>query len=82
VQVGQGADALGEHRGVDRHELCLCFRSHDPGAVATLLARGHLVELADSWWLGRTCAAGIDPASGFLHAAANPRGCQPYAAER
>jgi hypothetical protein len=27
VQVGQGADALGQHRGVDRHALCLCFRS-------------------------------------------------------
>jgi gamma-glutamyltranspeptidase / glutathione hydrolase len=50
--------------------------------VAALRARGHLVELADPWSLGRTCAAGIDPASGFLHAAANPRGRQAYAAWR
>jgi gamma-glutamyltranspeptidase/glutathione hydrolase len=55
---------------------------HDPAAVAALRARGHLVELADPWSLGRTCAAGIDPATGFLHAAANPRGRQAYAVGR
>ncbi|HWC43059.1 MAG TPA: gamma-glutamyltransferase family protein [Actinomycetota bacterium] len=55
---------------------------HDPGVVEELRARGHLVELAGPWSLGRTCAAGRDPASGFLVAAANPRGRQAYAAGR
>jgi gamma-glutamyltranspeptidase/glutathione hydrolase len=55
---------------------------HDPEVVEDLRARGHLVELADPWSLGRTCAAGRDPASGFLVAAANPRGRQAYAAGR
>jgi len=55
---------------------------HDPGVVDDLRARGHQVELADPWSLGRTCAAGRDPATGFLVAAANPRGRQAYAAGR
>jgi gamma-glutamyltranspeptidase / glutathione hydrolase len=55
---------------------------HDPAAVAGLRERGHLVELADPWSLGRTCAAGRDPATGFLLAAANPRGRQAYAVGR
>jgi gamma-glutamyltranspeptidase / glutathione hydrolase len=55
---------------------------HDPATIEGLRARGHLVEVADPWSLGRTCAAGRDPASGFLVAAANPRGRQAYAAGR
>jgi gamma-glutamyltranspeptidase/glutathione hydrolase len=55
---------------------------HDPATVAGLRRRGHLVEVADPWSLGRTCAAGRDPATGFLVAAANPRGRQAYAAGR
>jgi gamma-glutamyltranspeptidase / glutathione hydrolase len=55
---------------------------HDPATVDGLRARGHLVELADPWSLGRTCAAGRDPATGFLKAAANPRGRQAYAVGR
>jgi gamma-glutamyltranspeptidase/glutathione hydrolase len=55
---------------------------HDPEVVDDLRARGHLVGLADPWSLGRTCAAGRDPATGFLVAAANPRGRQAYAAGR
>jgi gamma-glutamyltranspeptidase/glutathione hydrolase len=54
----------------------------DPATIEGLRARGHLVEVADPWSLGRTCAAGRDPASGFLVAAANPRGRQAYAAGR
>jgi gamma-glutamyltranspeptidase/glutathione hydrolase len=38
--------------------------------------------VADHWSLGRTCAAGRDPATGFLVAAANPRGRQAYAVGR
>jgi gamma-glutamyltranspeptidase / glutathione hydrolase len=55
---------------------------HDPAAIGGLRERGHLVEVADPWSLGRTCAAGRDPATGFLLAAANPRGRQAYAAGR
>jgi gamma-glutamyltranspeptidase/glutathione hydrolase len=55
---------------------------HDPATVEGLRARGHLVEVAEPWSLGRTCAAGRDPATGFLVAAANPRGRQAYAAGR
>jgi gamma-glutamyltranspeptidase / glutathione hydrolase len=55
---------------------------HDPAVIEGLRDRGHLVEVADAWSLGRTCAAGRDPATGFLVAAANPRGRQGYAAGR
>jgi gamma-glutamyltranspeptidase/glutathione hydrolase len=53
-----------------------------PATVAGLRARGHQVEVAGGWSLGRMCAVGRDPASGFLLAAANPRGRQGYAAGR
>jgi gamma-glutamyltranspeptidase / glutathione hydrolase len=55
---------------------------HDPATVEGLRERGHLVEVAEPWSLGRTCAAGRDQATGFLVAAANPRGRQAYAAGR
>jgi gamma-glutamyltranspeptidase/glutathione hydrolase len=55
---------------------------HDPAAIAGLRERGHLVKVADPWTLGRTCAAGRDPATGFLLAGANPRGRQAYAVGR
>jgi gamma-glutamyltranspeptidase / glutathione hydrolase len=54
----------------------------EPAVVAGLAARGHLVELADPWSIGRTCVAGRDPATGLLLAAANPRGRQAYAVGR
>jgi gamma-glutamyltranspeptidase / glutathione hydrolase len=50
--------------------------------VAELRGRGHHVEVADPWSLGRMCVVGRDPATGFLLAAANPRGRQGYAAGR
>ncbi|MET0477692.1 MAG: gamma-glutamyltransferase family protein, partial [Actinomycetota bacterium] len=53
-----------------------------PATIGGLRQRGHLVEVADHWSLGRTCAAGRDPATGFLVAAANPRGRQAYAVGR
>jgi gamma-glutamyltranspeptidase/glutathione hydrolase len=56
--------------------------SHGRATLEGLAGRGHLVEVADAWSLGRTCAAGRDPASGFLVAAANPRGRQAYAVGR
>jgi gamma-glutamyltranspeptidase / glutathione hydrolase len=53
-----------------------------PATVAGLQARGHRVEVAGPWSQGRTCAAGRDPATGMLVAAANPRGRQAYAVGR
>jgi gamma-glutamyltranspeptidase/glutathione hydrolase len=55
---------------------------HDPATLEGLAGRGHLVEVVEPWSMGRTCAAGRDPATGFLVAAANPRGRQAYAAGR
>jgi gamma-glutamyltranspeptidase / glutathione hydrolase len=54
----------------------------DPATVGGLRARGHLVEVVAPWSLGRTCAAGRDPASRFLIAAANARTRQAYAVGR
>ena len=55
---------------------------HAAATLEGLADRGHLVEVADPWSLSRTCAAGRDPATGFLVAAANPRGRQAYAVGR
>jgi gamma-glutamyltranspeptidase/glutathione hydrolase len=50
--------------------------------IEELRSRGHRVEGSGPWALGRLCAVGRDPESGFLMAAANPRGRQGYAAGR
>ncbi len=50
--------------------------------VEQLRARGHLVEVAGPWSLGRMCAVGRDPRTGFLIAAATARGRQGYAVGR
>ena len=50
-------------------------------AVAELLARGHEVEVAEPWSVGRLTAAARDP-SGLLRAAATPRLMQAYAVGR
>ena len=52
------------------------------GVLDELRRRGHEVEDAEPWSLGRTCAVAHDPSSGMLMAAANPRGGQAYAAGR
>ncbi len=50
--------------------------------VAGLRARGHHVDVVGDWSQGRLSAAGRDPETGFLKAAANPRGMQGYAVGR
>ncbi|HZD71720.1 MAG TPA: gamma-glutamyltransferase family protein [Actinomycetes bacterium] len=50
--------------------------------IEELRSRGHLVEVSGPWSLGRMCAVGRDPRTGFLTAAANPRGRQGYAVGR
>ncbi|PZG14140.1 gamma-glutamyltransferase family protein [Nonomuraea aridisoli] len=52
----------------------------DAGVVAELRRRGHEVEVADSWSLGRLSAVARD--GDLLKAAANPRGAQGYAVGR
>ena len=50
--------------------------------IAELRRRGHVISVSDGWSLGRVSAAGVEPGTGFLRAAANPRGGQGYAAGR
>jgi gamma-glutamyltranspeptidase/glutathione hydrolase len=50
--------------------------------IAELERRGHRVTRAGDWSLGRLSAVTVDPATGLLGAAANPRGGQGYAAGR
>ena len=52
------------------------------GVLAALRERGHDVQTVGDWTLGRLSAVARDPASGFLKAAANPRGMQGYAVGR
>ncbi|MEV0842840.1 gamma-glutamyltransferase family protein [Actinocatenispora sera] len=57
----------------------------DPATVAELRRRGHQVETQPPWSLGRLSAVARDadwPGTGFLRAAANPRGAQGYAVGR
>lgn len=50
--------------------------------IQDLRGRGHLVEVAPDWTLGRLSAVAVDPTTGFLRAAANPRGSYGYAVGR
>jgi gamma-glutamyltranspeptidase / glutathione hydrolase len=52
------------------------------GVVAELQRRGHEIVEGDRWSLGRMCAVGRDPQTGFLSAAADARGGQAYAVGR
>ncbi|TMD87886.1 MAG: gamma-glutamyltransferase family protein [Chloroflexi bacterium] len=54
----------------------------DAAAIEELRRRGHDVEEADPWSLGRLCAVARDSRTGMLSAAASPRGAQGYAAGR
>jgi gamma-glutamyltranspeptidase/glutathione hydrolase len=49
--------------------------------VENLRSRGHRVELADPWSIGRLCAVSRTP-DGVIRAGANPRGAQTYAVGR
>ncbi len=50
--------------------------------IAELRRRGHDITTSGYWSLGRISAAGVEPETGFLRAAANPRGGQGYAVGR
>jgi gamma-glutamyltranspeptidase/glutathione hydrolase len=53
-----------------------------PDVLGELDRRGHRLTVADDYALGRLAAVGRMPGSGFLRAAADPRGAQAYAAGR
>jgi gamma-glutamyltranspeptidase / glutathione hydrolase len=94
ARLGLGLQAAVEAPTVTSHHFPSSFwpRQAEPGrlvveerlgpAVAGLRVRGHLVEVAGPWSMGRTCAAGRDLATGLLVAAASPRGHQAYAVGR
>ena len=50
--------------------------------IDALAARGHLVQRAGPWMLGRLCGVSRDPETGLLGAGANPRANQGYAVGR
>lgn len=50
--------------------------------IADLRTRGHRVQVAQEWTLGRLAAVARDPDTGELRAAADARGAQGYAAGR
>jgi len=54
----------------------------EPGTVADLRARGHRIALAPARSLGKVCMTGFEAGSGFVRAAAGPRGQQAYAVAR
>lgn len=60
----------------------LVVESRLADVIDDLRGRGHDVTVAGAWSLGRMCAVGIDPDTGLLSAAANPRGMQGYACGR
>lgn len=68
-------------RGASPGELIVEGRLPEP-AMADLLRRGHRVEIAADWSLGRLAAVGADGDPAPLKAAANPRGMQGYAVGR
>ena len=54
-------------------------RSLDPAVLAGLAQKGHRLDVVPESTLGKVCAVGVDPVSGFARAAAGPRGRQAYA---
>ncbi len=68
-------------RAAEPGSLIVETRLGEP-VISDLERRGHEVTRVGPWTLGRLCAAGRDPGTGILSAAANPRGMQGYAAGR
>jgi gamma-glutamyltranspeptidase/glutathione hydrolase len=54
-------------------------RSFPEAVLAELAERGHRLDVVPEATLGKVCAAGVDPATGFVRAGAGPRGRQAYA---
>jgi gamma-glutamyltranspeptidase/glutathione hydrolase len=54
-------------------------RSFDPPVLAALEQKGHRLDVVPPSTLGKVCAVGVEPGTGFVRAAAGPRGRQAYA---
>jgi gamma-glutamyltranspeptidase/glutathione hydrolase len=54
-------------------------RSFPPSVLAGLEEKGHQLDVVPEATLGKVCAAGVNPATGFVRAATGPRGRQAYA---
>ncbi|MEU4159981.1 gamma-glutamyltransferase [Actinoplanes sp. NPDC026670] len=57
-------------------------RSFGPEVLAALRRRGHVLDVVPESTLGKVCAVGVDPTTGFRLAAAGSRGRQAYAMVR
>jgi gamma-glutamyltranspeptidase/glutathione hydrolase len=67
----------------DAHPGEVSIEARFPEATLTdLTGRGHRLNHAGPWSLGRIAAVGRDPATGLLQAAADARGSQAYAVGR
>jgi len=64
---------------VSRPGVVVVERSFGPAVLAGLEQKGHRLDAVPESTLGKVCAAGVDPGTGFLRAAAGPRGRQAYA---
>lgn len=54
-------------------------RSLGEAVLTELRRRGHALDVVAPGTLGKVCAVGVEPGTGFLRAAAGPRGRQAYA---
>jgi len=64
---------------LSRPGVVIAERSFGPEVLAGLEQRGHRVDAVPAGTLSKVCAAGVDPVTGFVRAAAGPRGRQAYA---
>jgi gamma-glutamyltranspeptidase/glutathione hydrolase len=64
---------------LSRPGVLIVERSFGPEVLAGLDRKGHRLDVVPESTLGKVCAAGVDPGTGFLRAAAGPRGRQAYA---
>ncbi len=61
-----------------RPGVLVAERSLGPEVLAGLERKGHRLDVVPASTLGKVCAAGVDPDTGFLRAATGPRGRQAY----
>ena len=64
---------------ISRPGVVVAERSLGAATLDGLERRGHRLDVVPESTLGKVCAVGTDPATGFVRAAAGPRGRQAYA---
>jgi gamma-glutamyltranspeptidase/glutathione hydrolase len=67
---------------ISRPGVVVVERSYGPEVLAGLEQKGHRLDVVPESTLGKVCAAGVDPVTGFVRAAAGARGRQAYAVVR